>query len=349
MKNIAKGHAQVIEVAMSTLFTDYFAGPSWEKKIVGTGTDGASTMLGKNNGFVAKLQQRLDRPELVAVHCSAHRNELAYKEAARGIQLYKKVDALLLSLYFFYRNSPLNRSSLKQAFDALGETHHIPSRVGGTRWVPHISRAVYNVLKGYKGLVTHLSQVMNPDVPGRTTEQRANAKNYYTLLHSKDVVHFLHFLHFIAAVTAALSDVSTAFQQKKITMVDINSEITAYKEVIEKYGKKDGPSLKMINGKYQFLGETIGAPSSAFEEAKHGLVQGLLKTLGDRFKEGAEGIIAASSIANLKLWPTSLVHKKDFGDDKVDTLVKTFGRVLSSFALDVSKVEPEWIKPKSLL
>ena len=136
---------------------------------MGTGTDGA---LGKNNGFVAKLRQRLDRPELVAVHCSAHRNELAYKDAARGIQLYKKVDALLLSLYFFYRNSPLNRSNLKQAFDALGETHRIPSRVGGTRWVPHISTAVSNVLKGYKGLVTHLSQVMNHDVPGRTTAAR---------------------------------------------------------------------------------------------------------------------------------------------------------------------------------
>ena len=202
--------------------------------------------LGKNNGFVAKLRQRLDQPELVAVHCSAHRDELAYKDAARGIQLYKKVDALLLSLYFFYRNSPLNRSSLKQAFDALGETHRIPSRVGGTCWVPHISRAVSNVLKGYKGLVTHLSQVMNPDVPGRTIEQHAKVKNYYALLHSKDVVYFLHFL---GDVTAALSDVSTALHQKKITIAYINSEITACKEVIEKYGKKVGPSLKMINGK----------------------------------------------------------------------------------------------------
>ena len=87
MKNIAKGDAQVIEVAMSTLFTDYLAVPSWEKKIVGIGTDGASTMLGKNNGFVVKQRQRLDRLELVAVHCSAHRNELAYNDAARGIQL----------------------------------------------------------------------------------------------------------------------------------------------------------------------------------------------------------------------------------------------------------------------
>ena len=131
----------------------------------------------------------------------------------------------------------------------------------------------------------------------------------------------MYLLHFLADVTAALSDVSTAFQQKEITIADINSEITACKEVIE----KDGPSLKMINGKDQFLGETIGAPSSAFEEARRGMVQGLLKSFSDRFEEEAEGIIAASSVANLKLWPASLVHEKVFGDDKVDTLVKTFG------------------------
>ena len=97
--------------------------------------------------------------------------------------------------------------------------------------------------------MTHLSQVMNPDVQGRSKEQRAKAKNYYyALLHSKDVVYFLHFL-----ADVALSDVSIAFQQKEITIADINFEITACKEVIEKYGKKDGPSLKMINGKAQFL------------------------------------------------------------------------------------------------
>ena len=234
---------------------------------MGTGTDGASTMLGKTMDLWRNCDNGWTDKNLYLF--TALHTEMNWLTR----MLYKKVDALFLSLYFFYRNIPLNRSSLKQASDALGETHCIQSRVSGKRWVPHISRAVSNVPKGYKGLVTHLSQVMNPDIPGRTTEQRAKAKKYYALQHSKDVVYFLHFL---ADVTAALSDVSTALQQKEITIVDINSEITACKEVIEKYGKKDGPSLKMINGKDQFLGETIGAPSSAFEEARRGMVQGLL-------------------------------------------------------------------------
>ena len=42
-------------------------------------------------------------------------------------------------------------------------------------------------------------------------------------------------------------------------------------------------------------------------------------------------------------------HHLVISDDKVDTLVKTFGQVLSSSALDVSEVEPEWTKLNSLL
>ena len=159
VKNVAKGDAQGIEEAISTLFTQFFGGRTWERKLVGTGTDGASNMLGKNNGFVARLRARLNRPELVGVHCSAHRNELAYKDAARSIKLYEKVDSLLLSMYLFYRNSPLNRSNLKEAFIAIGEPPRIPSRVGGTRWIGHVARAISNVLVGYKGIMAHLSQV----------------------------------------------------------------------------------------------------------------------------------------------------------------------------------------------
>ena len=55
IKNVAKGDAQTIE-----------RGNSWESKLVGTGTDGASNMLEKNNGFVAKLKNRIGRPSLDA-------------------------------------------------------------------------------------------------------------------------------------------------------------------------------------------------------------------------------------------------------------------------------------------
>ena len=155
----SEGCRQGIEGATSTMFTEYFGGPTWERKLVGTGTDGASNMLGKNNGFVARLRARLNTPELVVVHWSAHRNELVYKDAARSIKLYEKVDSLLLSMYLFYRNSPLNRSKLKEAFVAIGEPPQIPSKNWSCSWIGHVARANSNVLVGYKGIMSHLSQV----------------------------------------------------------------------------------------------------------------------------------------------------------------------------------------------
>ena len=141
----------MIEVAMSTLFTDYFAGPTWEKKIVGTGTDGASTKVGENNGFAAKLQQRLDRPELVAVHCSAHRNELAYWLA--GYSCTRK----LMHCSFLCISSIETAPSTGAASNKLGETHCIPSRVGETRWVPH--KSSFQCAEGMQG-------TCDPFIPG---------------------------------------------------------------------------------------------------------------------------------------------------------------------------------------
>jgi hypothetical protein len=43
--------------------------------LVGIGTDGASNMLGKNNGLVATLKR--DMPDLISTHCIAHKLNLA--------------------------------------------------------------------------------------------------------------------------------------------------------------------------------------------------------------------------------------------------------------------------------
>ena len=78
-------------------------------------------------------------------------------------------------------------------------------------------------------------QMVTPDLHGRKTDQHAKARNYYSLLHSKDVVYFLHFLVDIAA---ALPDVSTAFQRKEVTIGEIHAEIDACKDVIGKYAER---------------------------------------------------------------------------------------------------------------
>ena len=83
-------------------------------KLVAMGSDGASVMLGKKSGVLALLKEQ--QPSLIGVHCSAHRLELSYKDAMRKVPLAEKVLTLLTGLYYMYRNSPLNRTNLKNAF-----------------------------------------------------------------------------------------------------------------------------------------------------------------------------------------------------------------------------------------
>ncbi|XP_045201935.2 uncharacterized protein LOC123555352 [Mercenaria mercenaria] len=98
---------------------------------------------------------------IFAIHCSAHRLELAYKDFLKDVssKIIDKTDALLLNLYLFYKYSPLNRANLKRSYDTLGLKMKVPSRVGGTRWLPHTERTLKTVLYGYEAIIQHLDQM----------------------------------------------------------------------------------------------------------------------------------------------------------------------------------------------
>ena len=158
VENVPKEDAATISGAILRAL-ERLLGESFKSKMVGMGTDGASVMLGKKSGVVARIREILERPFILGIHCSGHKVELAYKDAVKDQNLYKKVDALLIGLYYFYRNSPLNRSNLKATAGMLHAKVLVPVRVGGTRWVSHVKLAIENLLNSYSSIVLHLKQV----------------------------------------------------------------------------------------------------------------------------------------------------------------------------------------------
>ncbi|XP_076079341.1 zinc finger protein 862-like [Mytilus galloprovincialis] len=125
-------------------------------KIVGFGSDGASNMQGKRSGVAAHLRE--ENPEIVIIHCLAHRLELAFKDAIKqiGNRLYEKTTTLLLGLYYFYRKGPKQKKMLKKTFKLLAMSRIMPTRIGGTRWLPHMQRAIGSFIKGYTAIKTQL-------------------------------------------------------------------------------------------------------------------------------------------------------------------------------------------------
>lgn len=129
----------------------------WARKLVGFGSNGTDVMVGQNNG-VAKLLKEI-QPCIQSVHCLVHRLEMTYKATLRNTQLYTVLTDLLQNMYYFYHNSPLNKSNLKLAYEALKLRAAVPSRIGGSQWLHRLQMALQILLKGYPAVVLQMSKV----------------------------------------------------------------------------------------------------------------------------------------------------------------------------------------------
>lgn len=153
VKAISKSDATNIAEAVCSIM-DSEVSTDWKNKLVALTTDGASVMTGVNNGVVTKL--RADRPNVLGIHCMAHKLELAFSDGIRKNVMVRKAEDLLSGLYTVYHKSGVNRASLKQHFRELHMKALMPTRVGGTWWLPHLFKALDHFLRGYAGIVRHL-------------------------------------------------------------------------------------------------------------------------------------------------------------------------------------------------
>ena len=127
-------------------------------KLVAYCCDGASVNTGHINGVIALMRNEI-HSQILLIHCLVHRLELGYKDAIKGIKVYDKLVTALSSMFAFYHVSPLQRTNLKNTFEAIGKKLLLPLRVGGTRWLAHTGLALENLFTGYEGYVVHLGQV----------------------------------------------------------------------------------------------------------------------------------------------------------------------------------------------
>ncbi|XP_014680148.1 PREDICTED: zinc finger protein 862-like [Priapulus caudatus] len=292
-------------------------------------------MLGKKGGVASRLKEL--SPALQAVHCTAHRLELAFKDAVKNVALCNTVNSLLLNLYLFYKNSSKNRSSLKEAADAVGVPQLFPTRVGGTRWLPHLQRALENFLRGYHAITTQLHQLQAQ--PGVTTDARAKAKGYLKQLQRKDVVLFAHFM---LDVVTVLSKVSLTAQRSQSTVADVVASIDMSLTTLKKYrSKKSSPRLQNFDDTFN-SGEFELTGSDNIEAGLVQLVDGLESSLLGRFDDMNDEVLAAMQILSFTFWPQEHEADEDFGDEAVQTLRHHFEAVLKDAGVVVDALGVEW-------
>lgn len=97
------------------------------------GTDGCSSMVGRNNGVTAKFKQQ--NPRVVAVWCHAHRLALVMKDAFDAITGLEDFEDLLRSFYNFFGRSVKRKKALTDAQKEQGEKVLRMIRDIPTRWL----------------------------------------------------------------------------------------------------------------------------------------------------------------------------------------------------------------------
>ncbi|XP_048854326.1 zinc finger protein 862-like [Brienomyrus brachyistius] len=193
------------------------------QKTVAMGADGAAVNLGKKGGVSVKLQEEAGK-HIIPFHCMPHRLELALLSAQKDSPWVGNVYNLLHLIWKTYHFSSKSRRESKRLAVELGVSVNNPGGVKGTRWLPHVSRALDVLLKQekkegtledsgqYTVVYAHMDHLAasstNADIAGRAK-------------HIKETMEdgsFLAFCHFLADLFSAISKYSLLLQRNDVIL-----------------------------------------------------------------------------------------------------------------------------------
>ena len=164
----------------------------WKDKTVALGADGAAVMLGEKRGVYALLKHEI--PHIIKVHCTVHRPELSFADTPSSVPILQEAKEMLQGLWKQYHYSPKAVRELKEIAESMEVRAYKAVKANGTRWVPHLQRALsVLLLKNFQVIVMHLQHLSQ----GRDTslQMQGRAHNYNKKLTSyKFVAVFIHCL-----------------------------------------------------------------------------------------------------------------------------------------------------------
>ncbi|GJP35753.1 hypothetical protein CLOM_g20280 [Closterium sp. NIES-68] len=102
-------------------------------RLVGISTDGASNMVGNTNGLVTRLRHRV--PWLVAMHCIAHREALAAKDAASKFPDFGVIDSIVSKIANNQHRSGVQRNEFMGFHEEMLHTNLELQGMHLVRWL----------------------------------------------------------------------------------------------------------------------------------------------------------------------------------------------------------------------
>ena len=194
----------------------------WDKRVIAFGEDGASVNLGKKGGVAALM--RKDIPYLVDFHCLPHRLELALLEMQKSCKSVEEVYEVMNLVWKTYHYSAKSSREFKALASELGIDALKPTQVSGTRWLPHVNRALKVFIQSgdaktseeptgqYALVLCHMEHLSTSST---STDIKGRAK--FIAKRMRDV-QFAAFCHFLADMFSILGKLSLKMQSDDLIL-----------------------------------------------------------------------------------------------------------------------------------
>ena len=162
-------------------------------------------MTGCRTGVAARLKK--DNPEMVSIHCGAHRLALVSSQAALEVPYMKKYDSHSITLFYHFANSPVLETALHLITLRLKKAVH-------TRWLSH-EAAVTAIRRTLPSLMATLES----EVAGKDD---AVARG---LLHAIKTYDFVATTYLLCDVLPHLTSLSLLFQKEDVDLSVIQPQL----------------------------------------------------------------------------------------------------------------------------
>ena len=304
---------------------------SMDKLIMFT-SDGASVMLGCENGVQAKLKSVV--PHLVEFHCVAHREALSVSQAYKSVGYFVQIESILRAIYSYFTHSSVRTERLKLVFKVLNKKFIRLQKLFDIRWLSRLE-AVRAIVRSYDALVTYFNDQSTGDVTADGIAKRL--KKY----------RFILSLHFLCDVLGTLGKLNKTFQMPTYHPCDAHRKVNEVIKALEnRYLQEQvrwGPyATECIQGiaRHTIIVEETEVPKQTEEKKKlekdvGSFVKAVVDNLMARFP--SRELIQAVKLFDPKTVPSSDIDCAAYGEDDLQVLTSQY----SSF-VDHNQCSLEW-------
>ncbi|XP_011409071.1 PREDICTED: zinc finger protein 862-like, partial [Amphimedon queenslandica] len=211
--------ADVIVKAVTAYLEEKASPAPGLQKLIGAASDGASVMVGRDNGVIVQLKIKV--PGLIATHCSAHRLALAASDAAHTTPWFARFERILNQVYSFFSRSAVHTAELVEIQRMMDHPKLKLKKPSETRWL-----SLENAVSALRCCYRPVKAVLENEA----AEGDATALGLHTQLKKPE---FIVNIHFLCDVLDTVGSLSKAFQSNQVNLLGIENLVKEKLSVLE--------------------------------------------------------------------------------------------------------------------